>query len=255
MAAPFLVRPFAASFDSASNWFSCVPYLHPEWIVLCIWLCVLYISAACCCDYVNLHWTDHFVIIHLLRAKNCESPLWLWSTDWWRSTLQERRSHAVGGCQVRYFIPSLLTSHASIAYRKQLPPQWTVGTIGGVWQKSTPSKETTGPAQTNTQSETRKTNRRKCQTAHARPLLEAAGFSQLVLVLDLSLRLLLPPTVSSIGAAFLQLSTTSRGEGRWLNLQIQRSRRIFTRTSQQPQTGSHRCWTYFEQAGTNGTPT
>ena len=42
----------------------------------------------------------------------------------------------------------------SIAYRKQLPPQRTVGTIGSVWQGSTPSKETTGPAQTNTQSET-----------------------------------------------------------------------------------------------------
>jgi len=42
----------------------------------------------------------------------------------------------------------LSTSHASIAYRKQLPPQRTVGTIGSVWQESTPSKETTGPAQT-----------------------------------------------------------------------------------------------------------
>ena len=72
-----------------------------------------------------------------------------------------------------------------------------------------------------------KTNSRKCQTAHARPLLEPAGFGQLVLVLDLLLRLLLPPAVSSNGAAFLQLSTTSSGEGRWLNLQIQRSRRIF----------------------------
>jgi len=41
-----------------------------------------------------------------------------------------------------------VTSHASIAYRKQLPPQRTVGTIGSVWQESTPSKETTGPAQT-----------------------------------------------------------------------------------------------------------
>ena len=48
------------------------------------------------------------------------------------------------------------TSHASIAYRKQLPPQRTVGTIGSVWQESTPSKETMGPAQTNTQSETMK---------------------------------------------------------------------------------------------------
>ena len=40
------------------------------------------------------------------------------------------------------------TSHGSIAYRKQLPPQRTVGTIGSVWQESTPSKETRGPAQT-----------------------------------------------------------------------------------------------------------
>jgi len=39
------------------------------------------------------------------------------------------------------------TSHASFAYRKQLPPQQTVGTTGSVWQESTPSKETTGPAQ------------------------------------------------------------------------------------------------------------
>ena len=30
---------------------------------------------------------------------------------------------------------------------------------------------------------------------------------------------------------------------------------FFTRTSQQPLTGSPRYWTYFEQAGTNGTPT
>ena len=30
---------------------------------------------------------------------------------------------------------------------------------------------------------------------------------------------------------------------------------FFTRTSHQPVTGSHQCWTYFEQAGTNGTPT
>jgi len=77
------------------------------------------------------------------------------------------------------------TSHASIAYREQLPPQRTVGTFGSVWQESTPSKETTGSAQTDTQSETMKTNSRKWQTAHARPLLEPTGFSQLVPVLDL----------------------------------------------------------------------
>jgi len=40
----------------------------------------------------------------------------------------------------------IMTSHASIAYRKQLPPQRTVGTIGSVWQESTHSMETTGPA-------------------------------------------------------------------------------------------------------------
>jgi len=38
----------------------------------------------------------------------------------------------------QYFI----TSHASISYREQLPPQRTAGTIGSVWQESTPSKET-----------------------------------------------------------------------------------------------------------------
>jgi len=42
----------------------------------------------------------------------------------------------------------LNTSHASIAYCKQLPLQRTVGTIGSVWLESAPSKETTGPAQT-----------------------------------------------------------------------------------------------------------
>ena len=31
---------------------------------------------------------------------------------------------------------------------KQLPPHRTVGTIGSAWLESTPSKETTGPAQT-----------------------------------------------------------------------------------------------------------
>ena len=40
----------------------------------------------------------------------------------------------------------------AIAYREQLHPQRIVGTIGSVWQESTPSKEITGPAQTNTQS-------------------------------------------------------------------------------------------------------
>jgi len=49
------------------------------------------------------------------------------------------------------------TSHTSIAYRKQIPPQQTVGTIGSVWQENTPSKETTGPAKRyeNEQSEMR----------------------------------------------------------------------------------------------------
>ena len=44
----------------------------------------------------------------------------------------------------------MITSHASIAYRKRLPPQRAVGTIGSVWQESTPSKEATGPAQNST---------------------------------------------------------------------------------------------------------
>ena len=89
-----------------------------------------------------------------------------------------------------------------------------MGTIGSVWQESTPSKETTGPAKRyeNEQSEM--------------PNSARAGFSQLVLVLDLSLRLLLLLAVNSYGAAFLQLSTTSSGESRWLNLQIRRSRKM-----------------------------
>jgi len=129
--------------------------------------------------------------------------------------------------QYTYSVDTDYTSHASIAYHKQLTPQRTVGTIGSVWQESTPLKETTGPAQTNTQSETAvKTNSRKWKTAHARPLLEPMGFSQLDLILDLSLRLLLPPAVSSNVATFLQLSTPSSGEDHWLNLQIQCSRRM-----------------------------
>jgi len=52
-----------------------------------------------------------------------------------------------------------------------------------------------------------------------------AGFSRLVQVLDLSVRLLLPQAVSSNVAAFLR-SMTSSGEDRWLNSQIQRSRRM-----------------------------
>jgi len=89
-----------------------------------------------------------------------------------------------------------------------------VGTIGSVWQESTPSKETTGPAKCYENEQSEMSNGAR------------AGFSQLVLVLDLSLRLLLLLAVNSYGAAFLQLSTTSSGESRWLNLQIQRSRRV-----------------------------
>jgi len=83
-------------------------------------------------------------------------------------------------------------------------------------------------ASTNTQSERlwKRTVRNAKRRTHGL-CLSSRAFSQLVLVLDLLLRLLLPPAVSSNGAAFLQLSTTSSGEGRWLNLQIQHSRRIF----------------------------
>jgi len=62
---------------------------------------------------------------------------------------------------------SLKTSHANIAYRKQLPPQRTVGTIGSAWQESTSSKKTTGQAKTHAKRNVMKTNSRKCQTARA----------------------------------------------------------------------------------------
>ena len=104
-----------------------------------------------------------------------------------------------------------VTSHASIAYRKQLTPQRTMGTIGTVWQESTPSKETTGPAQTRT-AKRYENEQSKMPNGARQPLLEPTGFSQLVQVLNLQLRLLLPLAVSSNGAAFLQLSTTSSGE-------------------------------------------
>ena len=55
---------------------------------------------------------------------------------------------------VKAVITVAYTSHASIRYRKQLPPQPPVGTIGTVWQESTPSKETMGPAQTRPYCET-----------------------------------------------------------------------------------------------------
>jgi len=63
-------------------------------------------------------------------------------------------SNSAGEIRVLSFVSilKLSYSHTSIAYHKQLHPQRTVGTIGSVWQESTPSKETTGPAQTNTQS-------------------------------------------------------------------------------------------------------
>jgi len=41
---------------------------------------------------------------------------------------------------------NISTSHASIAYRKQLPPQRTVGGNGRVRNESTPSKEASLPA-------------------------------------------------------------------------------------------------------------
>jgi len=73
---------------------------------------------------------------------------------------------------------------------------------------------------------TRNAQLRKRTVGNGKRCPEPAGFSQLVLVLDLSLRLLLPPAVSSNVAAFLQQSTTSSREGRWLNLQTQCSRRM-----------------------------
>jgi len=80
---------------------------------------------------------------------------------------------------------TITTSHASIAWRKQLPPM----NSGHHWHymaKEHPFEGNYG-ASTNTHAKwnAMKTNSRKCQTAHARPLLEPAGFSQLVLVLDL----------------------------------------------------------------------
>jgi len=63
-------------------------------------------------------------------------------------TDSEKHSFSHWGIVTDSASASYIASHASIAYRKQLPPQRTVGTIGSVWQESTPSKETTGPAQT-----------------------------------------------------------------------------------------------------------
>jgi len=50
-------------------------------------------------------------------------------------------------------IKTATTSHASVAYHKQLPPQQrTVGTIGSEWRESASLKETTRRAQTSPQS-------------------------------------------------------------------------------------------------------
>ena len=43
---------------------------------------------------------------------------------------------------------STIVIKTTITYCKELPRQRTVGTIDSVWQESTPSKETAGPAQT-----------------------------------------------------------------------------------------------------------
>jgi len=85
------------------------------------------------------------------------------------------------------------TSHARIAYRKQLPPQpaMPVSPIASNY----PLSEQWAPLavygkratlrRKHAKRNAMKANSRKCQTAHARPLLEPAGFSQLVLVFDL----------------------------------------------------------------------
>ena len=66
--------------------------------------------------------------IHIHHALCWKNPLW----------------SSPGAIERSYNI--ICTSHANIAYGKQIPPQRTVRTIGSVWQESTPSKETTGPA-------------------------------------------------------------------------------------------------------------
>jgi len=100
-----------------------------------------------------------------------------------------------------------------------------------------------------------KTNSRKCQTALARPQLEPAGFSQLVLVLDLNAdccyhRL----SVATVLPSYSYQRPLAKKTAGWF-CKFSAREEVFTRTSQQPLTGSHRWWTCFEQAGTNGTPT
>jgi len=149
----------------------------------------------------------------------------------------------------------MYAAHSSIAYRKELPPQWTMGTIGPVWQKSASSKETTGPAQTNTKSE--KLWKRTVENAkrHTRPLLEPTGFSQLFLVLtfksDCCYHRLSVATVLHSHSYQRPLAEKAAG---WI-CKFTAREEFFTRTLQQPLTASHRYWTYFKQAGTNGTPT
>ena len=95
----------------------------------------------------------------------------------------------------------------------------------------------------------------KRQTVHAHPLLDPAGFSQLVLVLDLSLRLLLHRlSVATVLRSYSYQRPLAENAAGWI-CKFSAREEFFTRTSQQPLTGAHRFWTYFEQAGTNGTPT
>jgi len=100
-----------------------------------------------------------------------------------------------------------------------------------------------------------KTNSRKCQTTHARPLLEPAGLSQLVLVLtsnsDCCYHWL---SVATLLCSYSYQRPLAEKAAGWI-CKFSAHEEWFTRTSQQPLTGSHRCWSYFEQAGTNGTPT
>jgi len=83
--------------------------------------------------FLPYHNLKKFVFNQLPLSGRVKS--WLQSFDW-------------AGGVLKVDFDTITLDFDSIAYRKQIPPQRTVGIIGSVWQESTPLRETTGPAQT-----------------------------------------------------------------------------------------------------------
>jgi len=107
------------------------------------------------------------------------------------------------------------TSHASVAYCKQLPPQRTVGAIGSAWHESTLSKETTRPAQTRLENELSKIPHGACAALAWVDCLESSASNTDCCYQRLSLA-----TIVMLRTYNVKMAASC------VNLQIQRSWRI-----------------------------